>query len=229
MVIYGIYILLVPLHSEYSALINVKQFLILSLFLCSTSIFAQDVIVKKDGSTIICRVVELTSSEFTYKKWDNLKGSSYVMNRSDASAINYQNGKKVNLSEATNLYMPNNQNDGSQKYNDKSLLKMDATIQRPATYKRKAVAIGVIGCTIGAGLLGTGIYYLSISNRSNAAGQYKGMGAGLAACGVGVAAGSLLWANSLRITVDGRPGNYKTRDNQYDSRTRQEIDINVRR
>ena len=32
----------------------------------------------------------------------------------------------------------------------------------------------------------------------------------------------------LRITVDGRPGNYRTRDNQYDSRTRQEIDINVR-
>lgn len=25
----------------------------------------------------------------------------------------------------------------------------------------------------------------------------------------------------LRITVDGRPGNYKTRDSQYDSRTRQ--------
>lgn len=32
----------------------------------------------------------------------------------------------------------------------------------------------------------------------------------------------------LRITVDGRPGNYKTRDNEYDSRTRQEIDINVK-
>ena len=32
----------------------------------------------------------------------------------------------------------------------------------------------------------------------------------------------------LRITVDGRPGNYRTRDNQYDSRTRQGIDINVR-
>lgn len=32
----------------------------------------------------------------------------------------------------------------------------------------------------------------------------------------------------LRITVDGRPGIYRTRDNQYDSRTRQEIDINVR-
>ena len=31
----------------------------------------------------------------------------------------------------------------------------------------------------------------------------------------------------LRITVDGRPANFRTRDNQYDSRTRQEIDINV--
>ena len=101
-----------------------KQFLILFLFLCSTSIFAQDVIVKKDGSTIVCRVVELTSSEITYKKWGDLNGSNYVMNRSDASAVNYQNGKKVNLSEATNLYMPNNQNDGSQKYNDKSLLNL---------------------------------------------------------------------------------------------------------
>lgn len=32
----------------------------------------------------------------------------------------------------------------------------------------------------------------------------------------------------LRITVDGRPGNYKTREERYDSKTRQEIDINVR-
>lgn len=32
----------------------------------------------------------------------------------------------------------------------------------------------------------------------------------------------------LRITVDGRPGNYRTKET-YDAKTRQEIDINVRR
>lgn len=32
----------------------------------------------------------------------------------------------------------------------------------------------------------------------------------------------------LRITVDGRPGNYRTKEN-YDMKTRQEIDVNVRR
>lgn len=33
----------------------------------------------------------------------------------------------------------------------------------------------------------------------------------------------------LRITVDGRPGVYKPREQSYDSKTKQEIDINVRR
>lgn len=102
-----------------------KQLLVFLFLLCSMSVFAQDVIVKKDGSTIVCRVVELTSSEIVYKKWSNLNGSNYVMNRSDASAINYENGRKVNLSEATNLYTPNNQNDGMQQYNDRALLGMD--------------------------------------------------------------------------------------------------------
>ena len=99
--------------------------------LCSASVSAQDVIVKKDGSTIVCRVVELTSTEITYKKWNDQNGSNYVMNRSDASAINYENGKKVNLSEATNLYQPNNQNDGVQQYNDRALLRMDYAASNP--------------------------------------------------------------------------------------------------
>ncbi len=87
-----------------------KQLLFVFFLMCSATVFAQDVIVKKDGSTIICRVVELTSSEIVYKKWSDLGGPNYVMDRSLVSAINYQNGKKVNLSESTNLYMPNNQN-----------------------------------------------------------------------------------------------------------------------
>lgn len=103
-----------------------KHLLVLLLLLCSASVSAQDVIVKKDGSTVVCRIVEVTATEITYKKWSDLNGSNYVMDRSLASAINYENGKKVNLSETTNLYRPNNQNDGTQQYNDRALLEMDA-------------------------------------------------------------------------------------------------------
>ncbi|MBQ7427685.1 MAG: hypothetical protein IJV20_10625 [Prevotella sp.] len=129
-----------------------KQFLVLFLFLCSASVFAQDVIVKKDGSTIVCRVVALTSSEIVYKKWSDLNGPNYVMNRSDASAINYQNGKKVNLSEVTNLYQPHNQNDGVQQYNDRALLGIDNANQQAYKKARNLRTWGWISGIAGVGL-----------------------------------------------------------------------------
>ena len=115
------------------------------LLLCSTIANAQDVIVKKDGSTVVCRVVEVTATEITYKKWSDLNGSNYVMDKSLASAINYQNGKKVNLSEATNLYTPNNQNDGVQQYNDRALLQLDAAANYSSTKSKTLKTIGWIG------------------------------------------------------------------------------------
>lgn len=131
------------------------------LLLCTASVVrAQDVIVKKDGSTIVCRVVELTSSEIIYKKWSDLNGSNYVMNRADASAINYENGKKVNLSEATSLYMPNNQNDGTQQYNDRALLRMDYVASNPLRKARNLRLLGWIGG--GACVLG-GAYMIAAS------------------------------------------------------------------
>ena len=132
------------------------------LLLCATSVSAQDVIVKKDGSTIVCRVVELTDTEITYKKWSDLNGSNYVMERSAASAINYEDGKKVSLSEATNLYQPNNQNDGTLQYNDNALLALDATSYRynPAKQAKNQRIIGWVG---GSLLFSGGLAFLYFS------------------------------------------------------------------
>lgn len=134
-----------------------KQLLILFLLLCTASVVqAQDVIVKKDGSTVVCRVVELNTSEIVYKKWGDLNGANYIMDRSLASAINYENGKKEQLGEVQNQYQPGNQNDGTQQYNDRALLAMD--VKSPVEKKiRKKKIIGWIGgvvfCTIGIGNL----------------------------------------------------------------------------
>lgn len=109
-----------------------KHLLLILLFLCSASVVrAQDVIVKKDGSTVICRVVELNATEIVYKKWSDLNGSNYVMDRSLASAINYENGKRETLGEVQNQYQPHNQNDGVQQYNDRALLAIDMADMAP--------------------------------------------------------------------------------------------------
>lgn len=129
-----------------------KQLLVLLLLLCSMSVSAQDVIVKKDGSTVVCRVVDVTATEITYKKWSDLNGSNYIMDKSLAAAINYESGKKETFSQTESLYKPNNQNDGEQTMNDKALLRLDAAVNRVPPKVKKLRTAGWIG-----GVLLTGI------------------------------------------------------------------------
>ena len=166
-----------------------KQLFVMLLLLCSAVANAQDVIVKKDGSTIVCRVVELTSTEITYKKWNDLNGSNYVMNRADASAINYQNGKKVSLSEVTNLYSPNNQNDGVQQYNDNLLLTLDKASNSST---KTAKILKIIGWSGGIALVGTGAVFIALAGGDSG---YTTIGGILAGSGVVWTTGFLLAAN----------------------------------
>lgn len=164
-----------------------KQLLVFLFLLCSAVVSAQDVIVKKDGSTIVCRVVELTDSEITYKKWSDLNGSNYVMDRSLASAINYENGKKVSLSEATNLYTPNNQNDGTQQYNDRALLRMDYAAQKHNPYK-KAQTLRTIGWIGAIPFVGMAIYCFQNDHS------------GTTGAGLGFLAAGALWTSTFVLT-----------------------------
>ena len=108
------------------------------------------------------------------------------MNRTDASAINYQNGKKVNLSEATNLYTPKNQNDGLQQYNDRALLSMDFIEGNPLKKAKKMQTIGWVG---GAILVISGSALVTLYEPQSYGHTESNLGAligGLASIGAGV-------------------------------------------
>ena len=53
---------------------------------------SQDVILKKDNTTVLSKVLEVTSTEIKYKKWSNQDGPTYSISRSEVTSINYQNG-----------------------------------------------------------------------------------------------------------------------------------------
>lgn len=138
-----------------------KQLLVFLLFLCSASVSAQDVIVKKDGSTILSKVLEVGQNEIKYKRFDNQEGPTYTISKSELQAINYQNGAKDTFSTPVrdeNRYLPNNQNNGAQQYNDRALLAMDAemtgSLKKAKTFKTTAWIGGGI-------LLAAGIVFLS--------------------------------------------------------------------
>lgn len=166
-----------------------KQLLFVCFLLCSATVYAQDVIVKKDGSTILCRVVSLTSSEIVYKKWTDLNGPNCLLDRSIASSINYQDGKKIDLSEVTNLYEPGNQNDGTLKLNDNALLKMDY-VSRNANASKKAKTLRIVGIAGGITLVGAGIILFCATKNLDRYGNDKSKttrAIGIGCCVTGVA------------------------------------------
>ena len=72
---------------------TVKHLLIAAAIMPMCS-YAQDIIVMRDGSIVQSKVAEITSSEVKYKKYSNLDGPLYTIDKSTILAINYENGEK---------------------------------------------------------------------------------------------------------------------------------------
>lgn len=140
-----------------------KKILFLLLLMCSVSAFAQDVIVKKDGSTIVCRVVEVTQTEVIYKKWTDLQGSNYVMERANVSAINYEDGRKTSFGDTpaaqtqTQTQTPTSfSTNAQQQLSDDALMRMAST-KAPLTTADKIKKLKRIGWTTGFTCVLTGV------------------------------------------------------------------------
>ena len=126
--------------------------------MCSLVANAQDVIVKNDGSTITSKVLEITSTEIKYKKYSNLKGPTYTINKTDVNYINYENGEKENFGK-TSIITQNREETYNTKNNfalqrtnngqisDAELLK---SIGREKDYLKKAKRLKMTGWIGGA-------------------------------------------------------------------------------
>lgn len=72
-----------------------KKILIMMIAFCIVeSLSAQDVIVKRDGSTILSKVLEVNSTDIKYKKFSNQNGPTYTISVSEILSVNYENGEK---------------------------------------------------------------------------------------------------------------------------------------
>ena len=73
---------------KYSKIIG----LILSAF--PSFLLSQDVMVLKNSDEIKSRVIEITDLTLKYKKWDNVNGPMYSINKNTILFIRYENGTK---------------------------------------------------------------------------------------------------------------------------------------
>lgn len=66
---------------------------------------AQDIIVKIDGTTIDSKVTKITTTEVEYKKWSNVDGPVYTIDKNLVAQIKYQNG---DIEDYTIIETPHN-------------------------------------------------------------------------------------------------------------------------
>ena len=72
-----------------------KNILLIILFICSSTIIkAQDTLSTRSGESIIAKVLEVTTNEVKYKKFDNLNGPDIIILKSDLLQIRYENSTK---------------------------------------------------------------------------------------------------------------------------------------
>ena len=72
-----------------------RGFLLFAIFCVSmVNAFAQDVILKKDGSEVKAKVLEVSDQQIKYKEFDFQTGPTRIINTYEVFMITYENGKK---------------------------------------------------------------------------------------------------------------------------------------
>lgn len=131
-----------------------KKILLFFMLLSATSAFAQDVIVKKDGSTILSRVIKITTTEVEYKKFSNLNGPTYTIAKTELQAINYENGEKEtfgqqessNSSQLVQSFPTYTTTNRQKQWSDRDLYRLTTG---NTDYAKKAKRLRIVGWTIG--------------------------------------------------------------------------------
>jgi hypothetical protein len=73
--------------------------IVLGLFLSGSALWAQDTILLTSGEEIAARVTEVGTDRISYKRFSNLDGPVYVIEKHKVFMIRYQNGEKEVFNE----------------------------------------------------------------------------------------------------------------------------------
>lgn len=187
---------------------------------CSHAV-AQDVIVKKDGSTIVCRVLETNNTSVFYQSWSNPNGPTQVIRMSEVANINYEKGKQEQVQQVeNNQYIPYNQNTGASQYNDNALIAM-YNVQKVPDILKKANTYKWIGIIGGGSLMVGGLVAGIVKNRHSADYAYKYFfdnWYGLTLVGVGAGAifgGAFLWRSHQLYKQAEEINRYSLFENEF--------------
>lgn len=185
--------------------------------------FAQDVLVKKDGSTILVKVLKVTETEVEYKDFNNQDGPTRVISITSLLSINYQNGQKESFSVPSSTHESPVQTPDivtketvTKFSNDQQLMQMYKSSKQlsPEQMQKKAKRLKIAGWTVGGVLFVGGVVaFRHMHDDCDYYGHYHaiplGIGISSIAAGIATWSGCCLRARKLerrsRYSVQSAP------------------------
>ncbi len=162
---------------------------------------AQDIIIKKDGTLLNGKVVEITEQEVKYRKADNPDGPVYTVKIADVSRINYDNGasdvfdRKLENTQvqqtATDTRMLTGQGSTA---SDLDLLNLNLTAQKKANLPK---ILKITSFVVGVPLIVAGVCLLWKSDNYYGPSKEYSIPGGLL-LGAGVVSGTTLFVIGCR-------------------------------
>ncbi len=83
-----------------------KKLLFIILLFCGGQLYSQDLIILKSGAEIEAKVLEINSKNIDYKKFSNINGPTYHLDKSEIFMIKYQSGDKDIFSNIVSVDKP---------------------------------------------------------------------------------------------------------------------------
>lgn len=166
-----------------------KRVLFLLIWFVASSAMAQDVIVMRDGTSILSKVLEITSTDVKYKKHNNLEGPTYSVLKTAVLVINYANGEKESFGTQENAptIIGNSTDPQSYSYEELDVFK------KANSQRKKSKRIKTIGWTAGLLLVGAGA-----ATTASGSTDANTNGAMLILAGAAVTTGCIIWGNILK-------------------------------
>lgn len=165
----------------------------------SLAAYAQDVIVKKDGSTISAKITEVNETQVKYKKYANLNGSTYSIAKEEVKFINYENGDRDDFtSSQTNKTPDLSVMTPQQQISDAQLLNTYNKKYFESAKKLKKTAWIGGGILVACGVGGIVAYYFL--KEDSADGKYMEKNSTYLYAGIGATvAGGIWWASFYSV------------------------------
>lgn len=179
-----------------------KKVFFIMMLLLATNVSAQDVIVKKDGSSILSKVIEVHEDVVKYKKHENLNGPIYSISKSEVLCINYQNGSKETFSvssEENSVTSSDVKHDENHLFNDEALLAIHHASNNNSVKALRTIGSVGGGILTAAGLCFTIVYIVSPKEWDGHKKQAFALPVGIGCFAAGAAIGLIFNLSASRI------------------------------